>query len=70
MLEKTDATMRTFTDVLVRTGVEAATQTDGLREVLPAIETSAHAIAMAAERISAVVDVVRSRRQPAKRETN
>jgi hypothetical protein len=70
MLEKTDATMRTFTDVLVRTGVEAATQTDGLREVLPAIETSAHTIAMAAERISAVVDVVRSRRQPAKREAN
>jgi hypothetical protein len=69
MLEKTDSTMRTFTDVLVRTGVEAATQTDGLREVLPAIEASAHAIAMAAERITVVLDDVRARRPALKRET-
>jgi hypothetical protein len=69
MLEKTDSTMRTFTDVLVRTGVEAATQTDGLREVLPAIEASAHAIAMAAERIAVVLDDVRARRPAPKRET-
>jgi hypothetical protein len=69
MLEKTDSTMRTFTDVLVKTGIEAATQTDGLREVLPAIEASAHAIALAAERISVVADNVRSKRLLPKRET-
>jgi DNA repair exonuclease SbcCD ATPase subunit len=68
LLEKTDSTMRTFTDVLVRTGVEAATQTEGLREVLPAIEASAHAIAMAAERISVVLDDVRTLRPAPKRE--
>ena len=68
LLEKTDSTMRTFTDVLVRTGVEAATQTEGLREVLPAIEASAQAIAMAAERISVVLDDVRTLRPAPKRE--
>src|SRR5262249_38389264 len=42
--EKTDGTMRTFTDVLVKSGVEAAAQTDWLREVLPAIEANAQTL--------------------------
>jgi hypothetical protein len=69
MLDKTDATMRIFTDVLVQTGVESATQTDSLREVLPAIEASARAIATAAERISGGLEDSRSRRPTPKRET-
>jgi hypothetical protein len=69
MLDKTDATMRTFTDVLVKSGVEAATQTDSLREVLPAIEASAQTLAAAGERISDVVEDLHYERRVPKRET-
>ena len=69
MLDKTDTTMRVFTDVLVQAGIETATQNDGLREVLPAIEASAHAIATAAERISGMLEDTCSRRAMPKRET-
>jgi hypothetical protein len=69
LLDKTDLSMRTFTDVLVKSGVEAATQTDRLREVLPAIEASAQTLARAAERISGGVDDLRARRPAPRRET-
>ena len=59
MLEKTDGTMRTFTDVLVKSGVEMAIRTDQLSEALPAIEARAHTIALAAERIAGIVDDLR-----------
>ena len=59
MLEKTDGTMRTFTDVLVKSGVEMAIRTDQLSEALPAIEARAHAIALAAERIAGIIDDLR-----------
>jgi hypothetical protein len=69
LLDKTDLSMRTFTDVLVKSGVEAATQTDRLREVLPAIEASAQTLARAAERISGGVDDLRTRRPAPRRES-
>jgi hypothetical protein len=59
MLEKTDGTMRTFTDVLVKSGVEMAGRTDQLSEALPAIEARAHTIALAAERIAGIIDDLR-----------
>jgi hypothetical protein len=68
MLDKTDATMRTFTDVIIKSGVEAAMQSEGLRDLLPAIEASAHSVAAAAARISDAMDD-RSRRPTPKRET-
>jgi hypothetical protein len=61
LLEKTDGTMRTFTDVLVKSGVEAATQTDWLREALPAIEANAQTLVTAAERISRAIENLRAR---------
>ena len=59
MLEKTDGTMRTFTDVLVKSGVEMAIRTDQLSEALPAIEARAHTIALAAERIAGIIEDLR-----------
>jgi hypothetical protein len=69
LLDKTDLSMRTFTDVLVKSGVEAAAQTDRLREVLPAIEASAQTLARAAERLSGAADELRIRRAAPRRET-
>jgi intergrase/recombinase len=69
LLEKTDSTMRTFTDVLVKSGVETTTQTDWLREVLPAIEANAQTLVTAAERISRAIEDLRARRLNPERET-
>jgi hypothetical protein len=60
MLERADATMQTFTDVLVKSGVEMAVRTDQLSEALPAIEARARTLALAAERIAGIVDDLRS----------
>ena len=56
MLERTDETMRTFTDVLIQSGAETAARTERLSEALPAIEARVQALALAAERISMMVD--------------
>jgi hypothetical protein len=69
MLDKTDSTMRTFTDVLIKSGVEAATQADILRELLPAIEAGAQSLAAAGERISEAVEDLRPARRSPTRET-
>jgi hypothetical protein len=66
MLDKTDATMRTFTDVLIKSGVEAATQSEGLRE---ALEASIQSFTATGERISAAVEDLRLRRRTPTRET-
>jgi hypothetical protein len=68
LLEKTDGTMRTFTDVLVKSGVETAQQTDWLREVLPAIEANAQTLVTAAERMSRAVEDLRMRHLNPQRE--
>ena len=68
-LEKTDATMQTFTDLLVKYGIEAATQSDDLRQLLPAVEASVRSLAAASERISGVVEDLRASRRAPRRET-
>jgi ABC-type transporter Mla subunit MlaD len=68
LLEKTDATMRTFTEILVKSGVETATQSDSLREVLPAMEANAQTLVTAAERISRAIEDLRARRPSLERE--
>jgi hypothetical protein len=60
MLEKADATMQTFTEVLVKSGVEMAVRTDQLSEALPAIEARARTLALTAERIAGIVDDLRN----------
>jgi hypothetical protein len=69
LLEKTDGTMRTFTDVLVKSGVETATQTEWLREALPAIDANARMLMSAAERMSRAVEDLRGKRLNPERET-
>ncbi len=69
LLDKADRTMRTFTDVLVRSGVEAATQTDSLREALAAMEAAAHSLTTAAVKISALVGATPMARFTPRRET-
>ena len=68
LLEKTDGAMRTFTDVLIKSGVETATQTDLLREALPAIEANARTLVLAAERMSRVAEELRAARGKPERE--
>jgi hypothetical protein len=55
MLERTDETMRAFTEALVRSAADQAAQTDRLSQALPAIESRMNALATAAERISSIV---------------
>jgi hypothetical protein len=68
MLERTDGTMRTFADVLVKSGVEMAIRTDQLSEALPTIEARAHTLALAAERIAGIVDDLRAPHKRPERE--
>jgi hypothetical protein len=53
MLMRTDETMRTFTEVLVKSGTETAARTEQLSEALPEIEARVQALSHAAERVSA-----------------
>jgi hypothetical protein len=69
LLERADDTMRTFTDVLVKTGVETTARADWLREVLPVIETDAKRLSAAAERMAAAVEELRAARRAPERET-
>jgi hypothetical protein len=59
MLERTDGTMRNFTEVLAKSGVEIAIRADQLSEALPAIEARARTLAVAADRIAGIVDDLR-----------
>ena len=61
MLDRTDGAIRTFTDVLSRSGAEMTAQSRGLRDMLPAMEASAHTLAAAAERIADVAEDIRTR---------
>jgi hypothetical protein len=69
LLERTDGTMRTFTDVLVKSGIDTATQVEWVREALPAIETNARTLVTAADRMSSAVDGLRAAIPTRKRET-
>jgi intergrase/recombinase len=56
LLAKTDDTMRTFTDVLIKSGVDATLQAEGLRETIQATEAGAQTLVQAAEKISHSVE--------------
>ncbi len=68
MLEKADQTMTTFTDVLIKSAMEATIQTEGLREALLATEAGAQTLVAAADKIARSVEDVRLRRPPLQRE--
>src|SRR5215470_8796569 len=61
MLDRTDGAIRTFTDVLSRSGAELLAQSNGLRDMLPAMEASAQTLATAAERMADVADDICAR---------
>jgi hypothetical protein len=52
MLMRTDETMRTFTEVLVKSGTETAARTEQLSEALPEIEARVQALSHATDRVS------------------
>jgi hypothetical protein len=67
MLERSNDTMRTFTDVLVQSSAEQAAWTGRLAEALAAIEAKVQTLAEAAERITLTIDDFEhktARRQP------
>ncbi len=68
MLERTDQTMTTFTDVLIKAAMETTIQTEGLREALLATEAGAQTLVAAADKIARSVDDARVRRPPLQRE--
>jgi hypothetical protein len=69
MLDRTDGAIRTFTEVLSRSGAEMLVQSNGLRDMLPAMEASAQTLATAAERMADVADDICARQVKPKWET-
>jgi Mg2+ and Co2+ transporter CorA len=68
LLAKTDDTMRTFTDVLIRSGVDATLQAEGLREAIQATQADAQTLVQAAEKISQSVEDLQVLRLTPRRE--
>ena len=68
LLAKTDDTMRTFTDVLIRSGVDATLQAEGLREAVQATQGDAQTLVQAAEKISQSVEDLQVLRLTPRRE--
>jgi hypothetical protein len=68
LLERADQTMTTFTDVLIKSAMEATIQTEGLREAMLATEAGAQTLVAAADKIARSVEDARVRRPPLQRE--
>ncbi len=68
LLEKTDGAFRSFADAVVESRLEMASQTQGFRDVLMAIQTSAETLAMATERLADVAEDIGSPRVVPQRE--
>jgi hypothetical protein len=68
MLEKADETMRTLTEVLLQSGAEEAIRTERLAEALPALESRARTLTIAADRIAGIVEELRGRQKRPERE--
>jgi hypothetical protein len=68
VLEKADETMRTLTEVLVQSGEEQAIRTERLSEALPALESRARTLTIAADRIAGIVEELRGRQKRPERE--
>jgi hypothetical protein len=56
MLDRTDATMRKFTEVVAHSNAEGVAWSDRLAQALPAIEAKVQELAVAAERIAWIVE--------------
>jgi hypothetical protein len=67
VLEHTDASLRTFTEV-VKSGNGVDAQSKGLHDVLVTIERSVQALAVAAERLSDIAEDIGARRMAPVRE--
>ena len=68
LLAKTDDTMRTFTDVLIRSGVDATVQAEGLRAAIQATQVDAQTLVQVAEKISQTVEDLQVLRLTPRRE--
>jgi predicted nuclease with TOPRIM domain len=68
ILEKADETMRTLTEVLVQSGEEQTVRTERLNEALPALESRARTLTIAADRIAGIVEELRGRQKRLERE--
>jgi hypothetical protein len=68
MLERADETMRTLTEVLVQASEEEAIRTARLSEALPALESRARTLTIAADRIAGIVEELRGRQKRPERE--
>ena len=56
MLDRTDATMRKFTEVVAHSNAEGVAWSDRLAQALPAIEAKVQELAVTAERIAWIVE--------------
>lgn len=63
MLERTDQTMRDFSEVLARSGADAAVRAAQLAETLPALEARSRALTAAANQIAGIVENLRAPRK-------
>jgi hypothetical protein len=68
VLEHTDATLRTFAQVVVKSGADAEAQTQGVHDVMVTIERSVQALTAATERLSDIADDIGARRMAPVRE--
>ncbi len=62
LLEHTDATLRTFAEVVVKSAADTEAQTQGVHDVLVTIERSVQALTAATERLSDIADDIGARR--------
>jgi hypothetical protein len=68
VLEHTDAALRTFTEVVVKSGADGEAQTQGFHDVLVTIERSVQTLAVATERLSDIAEDIGARRMAPIRE--
>jgi hypothetical protein len=68
VLEHTDASLRAFTEVVVKSGTDVDAQTQGFHDVLVTIERSVQTLAAATERLSDIAEDIGARRMAPVRE--
>jgi hypothetical protein len=68
VLERTDHALRTFTEVVVKSGVDLEAQTQGFHDILVTIQRSVDTLAIATERLADLAEDVGARRMVPVRE--
>jgi hypothetical protein len=68
VLEHTDAALRTFTEVVAKSGTHGEAQTQGFHDVLVTIERSMQTLTVATERLSDIAEDIGARRKAPIRE--